>query len=204
MPEQSDYQVPEDLSVRIKELEEENAKLKKLVRLSYLDQLTEVFNRRGLEKISDKIYSSIIRGSHNGKQASLSVIFIDLDDFKKVNDTYGHEAGDVVLKKAASIFTKSIRSGDIVGRWGGEEFLIVLPNSDEEGAMTVAEKIREELKNEMIQHKGDKIKVTASLGVSSSLNQRKIKDIIDEADKAMYHAKKNLGKNTVAKYSDIN
>ena len=123
---------------------------------------------------------------------------IDLDHFKKINDTYGHDAGDIVLKEVANSMGKTIRDSDIIGRVGGEEFCIYLPNTSHSGAMNIAEKIRQEIEKIDFNFDYTKIHVTASIGVSSKLTHHKsIADIQRDADHAMYHAKKD-GRNRVA------
>jgi len=118
---------------------------------------------------------------------------IDIDHFKQVNDSFGHMAGDVVLVELAELFKTSIRSADIVGRWGGEEFMVILPDTDENGAVELAEKIRRKVsENRFPKQDG----ITISLGVSVFNDDTSVDTIIYRADQALYLAK-NKGRNQV-------
>lgn len=173
-----------------RQLAEANKKLKFLA--SY-DSLTEVLNSRTYYEICDKMMKISER-----ENSDFSVLFVDLDHFKKINDTYGHDAGDIVLKEVANSMGKTIRDSDIIGRVGGEEFCIYLPNTSHNGAMNIAEKLREKIESLDFNFNNTKVKVTASIGVSSKLRHHKsIADIQRDADHAMYHAKKD-GRNRVA------
>ena len=155
-------------------------KNKKIEQEAFNDELTEILNRRGvLEKINN-----IEKGS---------VLFFDIDHFKNINDTYGHDFGDFVLKEIGKILKSSFRKSDIIGRWGGEEFVIILPNTDYKTAMRVAEKLRKDIEN----HNFDNVKVTISIGVSEYQND--LENAIKMADEALYKAK-NSGRNQVRGY----
>jgi len=159
--------------------------------LTIIDQLTGIYNRRYLDGSLTKI---IKLHSHTG--GNLSVLMIDIDYFKKYNDSYGHDAGDNCLKTVASILSKSvIREGDFVARYGGEEFAVVLPNTDENGAQLVAERMLKKLRECNIPHKASDIAsyVTISIGGTTNItNQlRHGSDYIKAADKALYESKKN-------------
>jgi len=147
-----------------------------------IDPLTGVYNRGALEVLFKEV----------AKKSGGSVIFFDIDHFKHINDTYGHEKGDFVLKKLAEIVKKNIREEDIFGRWGGEEFVIVLPNKPYEKALVVAEKIRKIVENSDF----DGLKVTISIGVSEFHEGDDILEAINKADEAMYEAKRS-GRNQV-------
>lgn len=161
---------------------------KKVEELSLTDALTGVCNRRKFDEVIEYQFSIWKRF-----KKEFSLIFIDLDDFKQVNDEFGHNVGDKVLKQTSSVIKKSIREVDTISRWGGEEFVIICPYTDSEGAIKLAEKIREAVENEKF-HLVENI--TASLGVSSSKPDDNIEFLIEKADRALYKAKK-LGKNRV-------
>ena len=121
-----------------------------------------------------------------------SIIYFDIDFFKKINDKYGHDMGDYVLKEISKLVAENIRSNDIFGRWGGEEFLFILPITPYFNTLKVAEKIRKVVEN--YNFKG--IKVTISLGVSEIIENEQIEYAIKRADEALYEAKKS-GRNQV-------
>jgi diguanylate cyclase (GGDEF)-like protein len=162
--------------------------------LSLTDPLTKLYNRRFLEEYFDRQVAEA-----NRRQKPFVVIFLDIDQFKLVNDTYGHETGDKVLATIARTIRKSLRQVDLMVRYGGEEFIIVLPDTDIEGGITVAEKIRQTTAATRIElETGETIFLTVSLGVTSyppdsNLN---VEEIIQRADEAMYQAKL-MGKNQV-------
>ena len=133
-------------------------------------------------------------------KSPLSVLMIDIDDFKKVNDTYGHTVGDKVLKTIAQILKTKLRATDVVGRYGGEEFLVVLPETDLQAALTVAEKLRTEVAKKTFKYKDQVFKVTISLGAAQLKEGETIEELINRADQALYTSKRS-GKNrtTLAK-----
>ncbi len=151
------------------------------------DFLTGLFNRRYLEEILRWEIEFSKRYGH-----PLSVILLDVDNFKCINDKYGHQTGDLVLKKLAELLKKNLRKSDIVARYGGEEFIIILPDTDIKGAVKVAEKLRKAIEKLSI----NGIKITASFGVSQLKDDDDIQKLIKRADKALYIAKRS-GKNTV-------
>ncbi len=168
----------------------------KLKKLSVKDSLTEIYNRRGFEELSNNRWREAIR-----YKKDVSVIMLDIDNFKLYNDHYGHQAGDECLKKIAATLANSCkRPSDIVGRYGGEEFIILLFDTNLDGAWGVAESIRKNIEGLNIEHigsKGEKI-VTASFGVAYQKPERedKIDKLICNADKLLYKAKES-GKNRV-------
>ncbi len=156
------------------------------------DPLTGLFNRRYMEESFER---ELIRAKRNGE--SLSVIMGDLDYFKKVNDTYGHLAGDEVLKKFGELMKQNARGSDIYCRYGGEEFLLILPDISIEKAAQRAEKLRFAMESSPIVFNDLSISVTASFGVSTFPENGDKRDIlISEADKALYQAKER-GRNQV-------
>lgn len=163
--------------------------LSDLNRVANEDHLTGIYNRR---KISRELYTEI--GRSKRYKRSFSIIMIDIDNFKETNDTYGHIRGDTLLIEIADILRNCIRKVDILGRWGGEEFLVISPETDTNGARLLAEKIRSEIETFKFTGIGNK---TASFGVASYTNEDNAEAIIKRADIALYNAK-NSGKNQVA------
>ncbi|MDZ7839868.1 MAG: diguanylate cyclase [Gammaproteobacteria bacterium] len=157
------------------------------------DYGTGVYNRRGfLEAITHEL----ARTDRNG--TPLSLIAIDLDDFKKVNDTHGHATGDRALALAASVFRDTVRGGDIIGRVGGEEFMIALPDTSAEGARVLAERVRENLGGaELSLDNGTRVAMTASIGTITRNDGEDIDAMMQRADTAMYKAKHQGGNRVV-------
>ena len=159
---------------------------------AYKDGLTEIFNRRFLEEKAKELF---LRYKLSNTQ--VGIIMLDIDDFKKINDTYGHDVGDMVLIKLVQTINQLIRKEDLFIRYGGEEFLIILPNSNIEDTYKIAEKIRKEIENITININNNTIKFTISLGVSEiHKDDISIYDAIKRADVNLYKAKKE-GKNRV-------
>lgn len=160
---------------------------KKLVHMSKNDQLTGLPNRYYLHEAFQEALQTYHRYQHQ-----FSVIIIDIDYFKKVNDTHGHVVGDEVIKKIADMLSDNLRDTDIVGRWGGEEFLIVCPETDNAGAKAVAEHMRQLIADADFGLKPGNI--TASFGVTEYNKNESVDDCIKRADMALYRAKE-LGRN---------
>ncbi len=125
-----------------------------------------------------------------------SLVFLDIDFFKKVNDTYGHHAGDIVLREFAETIKKGIRKADVASRIGGEEFAIFMPFVNKEGAFTLCERLRESVETMQITADGKKIAITCSMGISGYRGGVEIKRLFAEADDALYEAK-DTGRNKV-------
>lgn len=157
------------------------------------DPLTGAFNRRHFFYLAEREVRRAKR-----MQSPLSAIMIDLDYFKKVNDTYGHLIGDLVLKEVTTRIANSLRQIDLLGRYGGEEFCLLLPGCDEKTAQQVAERLREEISNTPIQTNRGEISISASFGVGEYLlsSSRTIETLIQHADDGLYQAKSN-GRNQV-------
>jgi diguanylate cyclase (GGDEF)-like protein len=153
------------------------------------DKLTGLFNRNKF----DEFYVKEIKRARRYK-TNLSIILFDIDDFKIINDTHGHQIGDIVLKEISKITSHNIREQDLVVRWGGEEFLILLPHTDLEGATAVAQKIRTAISGNFFAEL--KLKTTASFGVSELTENDDEDSLISKSDKFLYEAK-NAGKNKV-------
>src|SRR3989338_5818786 len=179
---------------------------KEISRLSSLvdyDFLTGLYNRQGFIREAEKFFDEL-RGEINRKERrkiafkNFSVIFADLDNLKVINDEYGHKAGDEALKTAAQIFKNSIRHFDIIGRWGGDEFVIGLVCVGEKEALKVAKKMKGILKLTKINGFG----LSASFGIITAINKQRenilnLYELIERADMAMYEAKKNKGKGLI-------
>lgn len=185
-------------------------------KLAYFDSLTELPNKRSLEENLPHLLSFLKRENKQG-----SLLMLDIDHFKQTNDTYGHPVGNVVLKKVAEIIKNNIRESDLAFRYGGEEFTIFLMDIDNDGALKVAEKIREAIKGTtLLEIKTDDaennaIKKTVSIGylntsilpdwqtTGSSEKEMKsiLNELIDKADQALY-ASKDAGRNKVTPYNN--
>jgi diguanylate cyclase (GGDEF)-like protein len=171
---------------------------RRLHELASHDMLTGVLNARAYYQRCDALISLALR-----EQIPFSVLFLDLDHFKSINDTHGHDAGDTVLKAVASCLSGSVRQSDEVGRIGGEEFSIFLPNTDLEGARRLAETIRESIELLMPDTGQQRLKITASIGVADSKAEHQtMRAIQQSADAAMYVAKA-AGRNRVSCFQDI-
>jgi diguanylate cyclase (GGDEF)-like protein len=171
----------------------DNARLHSLVqRQAMVDSLTGLANRRSLE---DSLRSELARAARFGDDTT--VVLADLDNFKLVNDKYGHPAGDQVLKTFASTLRQSVRESDIAARWGGEEFALVLAGTDAAGGARLAERARNEIAARVITTMdGDEIAVTASFGVASFPEWQELGELLAAADSALYEAKRQ-GRNRV-------
>lgn len=169
---------------------------RQLYQLAMHDPLTGVLNARAYYQSGDQLIQIAQRAAR-----TYAVLFIDLDHFKSVNDTYGHAAGDLVLQAAAGCIRQNLRSSDVVGRVGGEEFSIFLPDTEMEAACGVAENIRQAIEALRVNvEPGVSLRISASIGVAGSAGRAStLKDIQQEADSVMYHAKK-AGRNRVSRF----
>lgn len=169
-------------------------KSRKLQKIAEHDPLTKLYNRWALYEMARKEIAKTSRAS-----LPLSLLMIDIDHFKLINDQYGHLAGDAVLQAFGPLLSKSLRSYDIVARYGGEEFIVVLPNTTKENAVLVAEKIRKKTEStDFLSEKKQILKITISIGVASLDNEcTNLEELIEHADSAMYLAKQR-GRNKVA------
>jgi len=168
--------------------------VKELKLLASTDAMTKLYNRRYFEKVALYIFNLAKRDTKD-----LSLIMIDIDDFKNVNDTYGHKVGDDVIIELANILLETQRKSDIICRYGGEEFVILLSNTSIDGANTVAQKLREDVEQSIVLLEDNReLKYTISLGVSQVNIQKEtsIELVLKRADDALYEAKKS-GKNKV-------
>ncbi len=174
-------------SLRFKEQQD------KLKKMAFTDGLTGLFNHALLIELFEKEYRKL-----KCNKSNIAFMMLDIDYFKKVNDTYGHPAGDMILKQIAEILINHTRFSDIVGRYGGEEFGIFLPETNEQEACLISEKIRQTVESNYFDIGSEKIKITLSIGICSSeyVETVKYKDVIKKADEALYQAKLN-GRNRV-------
>lgn len=167
-----------------------------------IDDLTRMYNKKSLDHSLVHYY-----GLAQREKSAISFIMIDIDKFKDINDTYGHIPGDIVLREIAGILSHSKRISDIVGRWGGEEFALILPNTDSQGALNVAEKIRKNIESTSFNINGHLVSCTVSIGVNTYDFSEKIEDLISketlktQADQALYVAKHN-GRNRIVAFND--
>lgn len=169
------------------QLADANEQLNKLARE---DALTGLLNRRMILELADNEWA---RWQRYGK--TFSVLVIDVDDFKSINDTYGHQAGDQALKYLAARLSEAIRAVDIVGRYGGEEFVILLPETNAEGAVFAAEKALQNVRKSPLHLNGTALGITISIGIASvRLEDKNIDMLLHRADSALYEAKR-AGKN---------
>lgn len=164
----------------------------KLRELATRDVLTGLFNRRHL---TDLTLSEMIRSRLAGEP--LALVLADIDDFKKINDGHGHEAGDLVLTHTSDLFRNACRSQDIIARWGGEEFLFVLPNTGTEGAVAFAERLCTLVADMSVSHAGKSISFTLSMGVAILAPDENLDVAIGRADNALYLSKAD-GRNRVS------
>ena len=178
----------EVLSQKVKKLE---AELEKAKKESKEDFLTKLYNKRALDE-----FLELKEAEYQRYERNYSVVMFDLDHFKKVNDTYGHEAGDAVLAAFGKILKKEARSVDVVGRFGGEEFLALLSDTSVEGGVTFAKKVLKHVQNARFMYQKQRIKVTSSAGVSERAHHISLEATINSADEYLYLAKKN-GRNRV-------
>ncbi len=169
----------------------------KIERVAITDNLTGVNTRRyALSRFREEIKRSSMR------RIKLSFLMVDIDLFKKCNDKYGHLTGDKILREVGSIIKTNIREIDIAGRYGGEEFCIILPDTDRQGAMYVAERIRKAVEASKIRVYDAVVKVTLSIGISTfPYDGKEEETLIDKADWALYRAKK-LGRNRVCVFDE--
>lgn len=164
----------------------------KLLQLATTDELTGIANRR---YFMDRLKNEFDRAKRY--ESRYSLLMIDIDCFKSINDNHGHKGGDKVLQSAASVMKKSLRTSDVIGRVGGEEFSVILPETDIKAALFIAERLRKRVEETAVFHAEERIFITVSIGVSQSLNgDQSVDDIYIRSDSAMYEAKKN-GKNRV-------
>jgi diguanylate cyclase (GGDEF)-like protein len=155
------------------------------------DALTEIANRSHLMERGQEEFERLRRQRLNNQPLfMLGCIMLDLDHFRRINDSKGHLAGDLVLKGVALRLKESVRPYDVIGRYGGEEFVMLLPDTNLEQSLEAAERIRKSMRQEPFEIKGDQINLTVSLGVScSNENDQGLNDLLKRADEGLYKAK---------------
>ena len=176
------------LSKKIEKLEKE---LEQARTESKEDFLTKVYNNRALDEFLGIKEAEFNRHGHN-----YSIVMLDIDHFKSVNDNYGHDAGDLVLSAFANILKKEARAVDIVGRFGGEEFMAILCETDLKGAAAFAEKVRKHVQKAKFMYKKERIEVTLSAGIGERSCNNSLEATVKNADDNLYKAKNN-GRNQV-------
>ena len=160
-----------------------------LTRREDFDELTNVYNRFAINKM--------IAGMHQNSKKNIDIAIVDIDFFKKINDTYGHNAGDKVLQNIARFLKKAVRGdGTFVGRWGGEEFIIVSDTMNYHNFVNLLKKIRKSIEEYEFNYKKDKIRLTVSIGADSGSKDLVVEEIIKSADDNLYKAKES-GRNKV-------
>jgi len=181
----------EQINAQKDELSKAYSKLETIART---DSLTGLSNRRDfLEKVSEEVHR------FERYNRPFSLVLGDIDNFKTINDTYGHDAGDYVLVNIARLLKNTIRKQDLAARWGGEEFILMLPGSPTEGGRIVAEQVCNNIQFQNFSYRGSQLSVTMTLGVSGYKSDEDIETCIKRADQALYFGKK-FGKNQVVLY----
>lgn len=166
---------------------------REVLHLAMTDSLTGVPNRRAL--MDQALHVMAQRGGR-----PMSLLMIDVDHFKRINDTLGHPAGDEVLRRVTQLLAERLRGGDVIGRYGGEEFCVIAPNTETDGALILAESLREIVAATPIPTEAGEVSITISIGISCcpSDSVRELKDLLADADAALYAAK-NAGRNQVVR-----
>lgn len=182
--------IQENKKIGYRSIAEDITDKKRIEVLSVTDKLTGLYNRLKIDEILDSQIKT-----HERYKTPFSIILFDLDDFKNVNDTYGHDIGDYVLKTIAKLVRENIRKTDEIGRWGGEEFVIICPNTEIDDGFVTAEYIRKKIEENLFHTIN---KQTISIGVTEYYSQNTILDIFRRVDQALYEAKRN-GKNQTIK-----
>lgn len=179
----------------------ENAYHEEIYRLATMDGLTQIYNKKYfMERLQGEF------GRSRRYKRDLALVLFDLDHFKQTNDIHGHPAGDYVLKRVANLISDNLRKEDIFGRYGGEEFSIILPETDSERSSIIGEKLRKLVEESIFRFNNIQIPVTISMGISSFHAERNnittAEALIEQSDQALYYIKKN-GRNGVAHFFNL-
>jgi diguanylate cyclase (GGDEF)-like protein len=181
------------LEMKIEERTVELASVnERLINMAHTDSLTGLANRRAFD---DALRKEEARSNRSGR--NLIIGMVDLDNFKEVNDQYGHRSGDDVLKGIARILNESVRTTDVTCRWGGDEFCVLFPETSREAAFMVTDRLRQAISREVFIAETGPVSVTASIGLAEYIPGLEVDDVIDAADTALYYSKKH-GRNKVA------
>lgn len=185
----SSFDIPDDNKMEV--IKKINFMYTQTKQMSITDSLTKLFNRRHFEVEFEREYKRTKRYKND-----LSLAIIDIDFFKKINDTYGHLCGDYVLKEIAFLMNQNFRQTDEIFRYGGEEFVVILTETSEKTACVPLERLRKKIENHKFVFNNENLKVTVSIGVCSNNDFENAFDMFAQADKALYFAK-NSGRNLV-------
>lgn len=198
-----------------KQLALSEAERKQFQQLAERDFLTDVYNRHGFVREAERFLNEM-KGErqHPGKRRSsivnnVAIIFVDVDDLKKVNDVFGHQMGDLYIESIAKVLTKTVRAIDVVGRWGGDEFAIALINANEAEALAIAHKLKTRINKITLSKQIKDFTCSASFGLITVDDEQHKRmnydlfDLIEKADKAMYEAKIKRGKGVIVSFSEI-
>ena len=178
-----------DVAINRRQLQAANAELQ---RLSSTDRLTGLYNRGHWEEMLRQDYAR-----HRRYDSQAALVMFDIDHFKAINDTFGHQAGDAVIQQVAELIRENLRDSDVAGRYGGEEFVVLLPDTDEQGGLMFAERLRQAVETCEVWHEQQSIRFTVSLGVADlSAPSSGYAQLIEWADSALY-ASKAAGRNCV-------
>jgi len=183
------FDIPDDNKMDV--LKKINFMYTRTKQMSVIDSLTGLYNRRHFESNLEREF---LRAQRYNNKLSLAVI--DIDHFKSINDTYGHSCGDYVIKEVAYLALHTIRTTDMIFRYGGEEFTAILTETSPENALIPLERLRKSVENHNFRFNGQEIKVTISIGVNSDTGFENFWQMFDAADRALYSAKEN-GRNQV-------
>ncbi|MDR2768732.1 MAG: diguanylate cyclase [Treponema sp.] len=189
------YDLNKNLYLAVDKINTTSIRADALEKFAYTDGLTGLYNRRHFMELALTSLEKARRFN-----TSCFAMILDLDFFKKVNDTYGHLAGDEVLKNASALMKKTLRAYDLLARYGGEEFVVLVTETAKDAVMNLAERIRESIEKNPCVHSNIRITCTVSIGVAESAPDSSVTDLIDLADKGLYQAKES-GRNRVVFYN---
>lgn len=182
-----------ELFTDISNIQANDLRVKELEKLALLDNLTQLANRNYIERELHGRFEE-----HRRMNIPFGILFIDIDHFKRVNDTYGHDVGDEVLRFVARTFTANARPFDLYGRWGGEEFLGIIRNIDGDDLELLGNRLRVLIEHAYILHEGEKLQVTVSIGATSVTADDSLEGLIKRADDLLYESKR-LGRNRLSR-----